>query len=85
MSQTPEGVIKMKATIREKYGVTEDGKSKFHVEVGALGGRVKSPTKGFGWDERTRLQKILRKKKRAAIAGRKGGQISRRRSKDVSN
>jgi len=47
MSGTPAGGLRASKIIREKYGVTEDGKSKMHVRVGALGGKVKGVKKGF--------------------------------------
>lgn len=59
------------ATIKTKHGLTEDGKSKLHVEAGRLGGLKKgdeldSP-KGFG------ANKIM-----AKTAGATGGTRSKR-------
>lgn len=66
--QTPEGIIKMRATMKAKYGLTEDGRSAFYTKVGAIGGSVKNPLKGFGSNRELAVE-----------AGRKGGIISKRR------
>ena len=55
----------------------------FYKKAGSLGGQVKSPHKGFGYDDRTLLQKLLRKPTRAQIAAAKGGRISKRRKVTV--
>ncbi len=73
MGQTKEGARKTAETNKLKYG--ED----YYRKIGAKGGRVKNPNKGFGNDDRTILNKILRRRKLAAIAGQKGGRISKRR------
>lgn len=78
MAQTKEGALKARATMKEKYG--ED----YYKNIGSIGGKVKSPTKGFGYDDRTTLQKILRKRKLAVEAGRKGGKISKRRKHELA-
>lgn len=67
MANTKEGGAKAAATNKRKFG--ED----YYARIGALGGSVKNPNKGFGYDDRTVLQRILRKRKRAQIAGQKGG------------
>ncbi len=67
--QTPEGIIKMKKTILEKYGLTPDGKSALHSKIGSAGGS-KSRGGGFGYGEQG--------KRLAQIAGSKGGSKSRR-------
>lgn len=64
MSQTPEGAIKAKATIIEKYG------KDYFANMGKLGGQ-KSTSGGFGQGEMGR--------ERARIAGAKGGRVSRRK------
>jgi hypothetical protein len=73
MPGTKTGGKHASMTNRRLYG--ED----YYGHIGSLGGRVKNPNKGFGRDDRTLLQKLLRRPKRAAIAGRLGGRISRRR------
>jgi general stress protein YciG len=50
----------------------------FYRKLGAKGG-VASNTGGFAHDDRTFLQKLFRRPKRAKLAGRKGGAISKRR------
>lgn len=67
--QTPEGIKKMKVTIRNKYGFTEDGKSALHVRAGRIGGQ-KGRTGGF-----------YANRELARLAGAKGGRISRRGKK----
>lgn len=69
--QTPEGVIKAKETMRRKYGLTEDGRSAFHVEVGAIGGR-NGKTGGLYGDP-----------ERASKIGSVGGAISKRGHKFI--
>lgn len=64
--QTPEGIVKTKKTMIDRYGLTEDGKSAFHVRVGAIGGQ-NGNTGGFAANHEL-----------AREAGRKGGQISKR-------
>jgi len=67
MAGTKEGGRKAAETNKKKYG--ED----FYKMTGALGGKIKSPNKGFG-SNRTL----------ASLAGAKGGRISRR-YKDVES
>lgn len=65
MSQTPEGAIKARQTMKEKYG--ED----YYKLMGSAGGKVKSPLKGFGQHrEMARIQgaiggRISRRTKKA--------------------
>lgn len=42
MSQTPEGAIKARQTMIDKYG------KDFWKNTGSIGGKVKNPLKGFG-------------------------------------
>lgn len=79
MSQTKEGAIKAKATMLSKYGES------YFREIGAKGGSVSNPKKGFGYDDRTVLERILRKRKLAVRAGAKGGSISKRTKHEVQN
>lgn len=67
MAQTKEGAKKARETIRSRYGVTEDGKSMLHIEIGAIGG-AKSRGYKFGHG-----------KVDPRVAGAKGGAKSRRR------
>ena len=46
MAQTKEGAEKARETIRKRYGLTADGKSKLHMAIGSKGGK-KSGTGGF--------------------------------------
>jgi general stress protein YciG len=64
--QTAQGLIKAKQKMIEKYGLTEDGRSKFYVEIGKQGGKV-GRTGGFY------VNKDL-----ASKAGEKGGLLSRK-------
>lgn len=79
MAQTKEGALKQRETILEKYG------ENYWKEMGRLGGQVKSPRKGFGTDNRTLLDKMLGKEKRAVVAGRRGGAISKRTRREVES
>lgn len=72
MAGTKAGGLAAAATNKAKHG--ED----FYANIGAKGGKHCSPTKGFGTDRRTRLQKLMGKPKLAHSAGKKGGTISRR-------
>lgn len=72
MSGTKAGGKAAAATNKSRHGAD------FYARIGSKGGSVKSKKKGFGIDDRTLLQKLLRKPKRAQIAGKKGGTISRR-------
>jgi general stress protein YciG len=63
---TPDGVVKAKETMK-RYGFTEDGKNKFFVEIGKIGGKSRNPNKGWGND-----------RERARTDGRKGGHASSR-------
>lgn len=71
MSQTPTGIIKMRETIRRKYGLTADGKSALHVRVGAIGGS-KSGLGGFYWMKKNDPERL-------SELGSRGGSISRRK------
>lgn len=75
MAQTKEGARKMQETIRKRYGLTKDGKSKLHVKIGAEGGK-KSTTGGF-WHAKYVLGDI----EHVRDAGRKGGTVSVRKAK----
>lgn len=63
-------------TLKTKYGVD------YFVKLGKLGGS-KSGSKGFAYDGRTWLQKLLKRptygQLKARLAGKRGGQISRRK------
>lgn len=56
----------------------------FYKRIGAMGGATptKKP-KGFAVDNRSWLDKLLRKPKRAALAGKRGGHRSRRRKAEA--
>lgn len=58
-------------TNKRKYGAD------YYQIIGAMGGRVKTP-KGFAIDNRTFMQKLLRRPTLAQRAGRLGGIISRK-------
>ncbi len=64
---TKEGAAKAQATIRKKYGVTPDGKSRMFATIGRLGGLV-SRGGGFASMDKDKVRE----------AGRKGGKASRR-------
>lgn len=66
MGQTKEGAAKARQTVLDRYGVDENGKSKLHKRIGAIGGK-KTGVKGFALD-----------RERARVAGAKGGRISKR-------
>lgn len=72
MTGTIEGGKNASRTNRARYG--ED----FYVHMGRLGGRVKNPLKGFGTDKRSIKDKMMGVPKLAAVAGKKGGTISKR-------
>lgn len=74
MAGTKEGGAKAAATNKAKYG------DNFYANIGSEGGKTKSPSKGFGTDKRSWLDKKLGKPKLASVAGKKGGTISRRGS-----
>lgn len=59
------------ATNKSKYGAD------FYAKIGAKGGSVKG-VKGFAIDDRSFLDKLLRKPSRAQRAGSIGGKISKR-------
>ena len=69
MAGTREGGKKAAATNKQKHG------SDFYARIGSVGGR-NGHTGGFGSD--TVGKDGLTGQERAAIAGRKGGQISKR-------
>lgn len=72
--QTKAGIIKMQQTIKDRYGLTPDGKSVLHVKVGSMGGK-KTAASG-------KLYEVgfASNRQRAVEAGRIGGRISRRTS-----
>lgn len=72
MSGNILGGFKARDTNRDKYGAD------FYRRIGAQGGSVKNPLKGFGTDKRTMKDKIMGVPKLASLAGQKGGTISRR-------
>ena len=72
MAGNKERGAKCAVTNKAKHG--ED----YYKRIGALGGSVKNPKKGFGSDNRTILERILRKRKLAQQAGARGGKISKR-------
>lgn len=72
MAGTKQGGIAARETNKKKYG------KDYYAKIGSKGGKVANPNKGFGTDNRTRLEKLMRKPKLASVAGTKGGQISRR-------
>ena len=59
--QTRVGAMKAATTNKDKHG------KDFYTRIGSLGGKVKSPLKGFGSD-----------RSRAAEAGRKGGSAKKK-------
>lgn len=63
MTQTKAGALKARQTIIDNYGTD------FWKNAGSVGGKVKSPLKGFGSN-----------KEMARIAGAKGGRVSRRKA-----
>lgn len=76
MAGTKEGGIKA----REKNLAKDPD---FYKKIGTQGGKSSSPTKGFGFDYRTRVEKILRRPTYAMLCGRKGGSISKRGSHEA--
>ena len=62
MAGTKIGGINARETNKQRYG------DDFYVKLGMVGGRAKSPRKGFGGNREL-----------AREAGRKGGTISKRR------
>lgn len=54
----------------------------YYSDIGKIGGR-NGHTGGFAKDDRTFLQKLLRRPKLASIAGKKGGRTSRRKKAGV--
>lgn len=71
MAGTKIGGAKAALTNKKRHG------DDFYRQIGAIGGR-RSAVKGFAIDNRSWLDKVMRKPKRASLAGRKGGTISRR-------
>jgi hypothetical protein len=69
MSGTAKGGKQALATFIQQHGLTPDGRSAFHVAIGAKGGQS-SNTGGFAAGEEGR--------KRAAVYGKLGGTISRK-------
>lgn len=76
MSGNKSGGAKTAATLKERD-------PDYYKRIGSIGGKAKNPKKGFGSDDRTVLDKILLKRKRAALAGKRGGAISRRGKQTV--
>lgn len=76
MAGNKSGSLKAAQTIKERD-------PDFYKRIGSIGGKAKNPKKGFGSDDRTVLDKILLKRKRAALAGKRGGTISRRGKQTV--
>jgi general stress protein YciG len=72
MAGNRTGGLKVAASNKALHG--ED----FYKKIGAIGGR-NGHTGGFAKDNRTWLQKLLRRPTLAQVAGRKGGAISRKR------
>lgn len=72
MTGTIDGGKKAAITNSDKYGAD------FYARVGALGGKAKNPLKGFGTDKRTLRERMMGMPKLAAVAGKKGGTISKR-------
>lgn len=75
MAGTKAGGKAAAATNKAKHG------KDFYAKIGAAGGKAKNPNKGFGYDDRTAIQKFFKRPKRAALAGAKGGKISKRGAK----
>ena len=71
---TSEGGKKAAATNRKKHG------KNFYRKIGSKGG-ANGHTGGFAKDKRTWWQKLLRRPKKAALAGAIGGARSRRTKK----
>lgn len=67
---------KLRQTMIAKYG-SEEAWRAFMGEIGKIGGQ-NGHTGGFAYDDRSLLDRFMRKPKRAVIAGRKGGYISKR-------
>jgi len=79
MAGTSEGGCKTAVTNKTKYGAD------YYARIGSKGGQKtrdsgKLAQIGFANDDRTLLEKMLGRPKRATLAGRKGGKISRRGS-----
>jgi hypothetical protein len=73
MAGTKEGGAKASATNRLKHG--ED----FYKRIGAIGGATQTDKpKGFAQNNHPWWKKITLQPSRAALAGKKGGTISRR-------
>lgn len=76
MSGTRAGGLQARDTNKQKYG------KDFYSRIGAIGGSVTDIPKGFGKEDRTLLERILKKPRHhAQSAGRKGGYTSRRGKK----
>lgn len=58
--QTPEGRLKAKQTIRDRYGVDADGKSLLYQTIGTKGGSASVP-KGFATMPKNRLKEVAAK------------------------
>lgn len=72
MSGNRAGGRKAAATNKKKYG------KDFYRQIGSKGG-ANGHTGGFAQDKRTWWEKLLRRPKAAAIAGAKGGRLSKRK------
>lgn len=67
MAQTEAGRKKAVQTMKDRYGVGEDGKSLLHVKAGSKGGQASgNPKKGLGGVPRARRVEL----------GKKGGKAS---------
>lgn len=72
MAGTPEGFEKAKKTIRERYGLDENGKSNLHKEIGSAGGK-KTVASG-----KLALVDFSNNRDRSRRAGMLGGRRSKR-------
>ena len=79
MSQTKAGAVKWRATIRDRYGVDENGKSILHKIIGHQGGI----STGGKNDHFSFLQ--LNDPERLKEITSKGGKISKRRNRGIRN
>ena len=73
MSATRIGGLKAVKTNKERHG--ED----FYSRIGAIGGRAKRPTKGFGFKWDCKCSEFPFAHKHPQCAGRRGGRISKRK------
>lgn len=73
MAQTKEGAAKAAKKIKKLYG------KEYYSNIGAIGGKTKSDSKGFGYRNICRCELIIGSHHNARCAGMKGGTISKRR------